>query len=299
MTIDLTTRLGLTKDSTGEQYDVGRVNANTQKIDDNIGAIICTSSTRPSTPYAGMHIFETDTGFSLVWRADLSAWAIPRTGMYAAGARPTTGLYEGYTIYRTDKDFHETYDGALWRVIGTQTVAALADITNPKTGQLALLTTDNFLYRWSGSTWIAVLNLFTGGSFARYYQNAAHSIPTTTNTAFRFQVAQTAHADVTPSGTGNSIFTLNRGGRWTINATGVIDSNTSFRAVEINDSTFATRYAGDSKSATATSSTHHVSLSRSFSAGSTISLSGYQTGGAVNTLPVSELLSISFKWDGP
>lgn len=44
-----------------EQCDVNVVNANMTKIDAQIGALICTSTTRPTTPYSGQIVFETDT----------------------------------------------------------------------------------------------------------------------------------------------------------------------------------------------------------------------------------------------
>lgn len=83
--------------------------------------------------------------------------------------------YEGLAIYREDKDWIEVHDGTAWRVQGTQTVAALADITNPKTGQLALLSTDNILYRYNGSGWLAVVHTDVGGGHARYRQTAAQA----------------------------------------------------------------------------------------------------------------------------
>jgi hypothetical protein len=44
-----------------ENCDVNIVNANMTKVDAQIGALVCTSSTRPSTPYSGQIVFETDT----------------------------------------------------------------------------------------------------------------------------------------------------------------------------------------------------------------------------------------------
>lgn len=38
------------------------------------GVLPCTSSTRPSVPYGGMTIFETDTGLMKVWNATTAAW---------------------------------------------------------------------------------------------------------------------------------------------------------------------------------------------------------------------------------
>jgi hypothetical protein len=41
---------------------------------------VCTSTTRPSSPYEGQVIYETDTNRTLVW--DNSAWVDPSTGKY-------------------------------------------------------------------------------------------------------------------------------------------------------------------------------------------------------------------------
>jgi hypothetical protein len=71
----------------------------------------------------------------------------------SVAARPTTGLYNGYQIYRTDKNFGEVYDGTAWRVRTTVAVAALSDITNPTTNQRAFLTTENRLYYYTGTAW--------------------------------------------------------------------------------------------------------------------------------------------------
>jgi hypothetical protein len=57
-----TTRLGLVKETTAENYSVGTVNANSDKVDAAVGFEQVTSSTRPSAPFNGKGIRETDTG---------------------------------------------------------------------------------------------------------------------------------------------------------------------------------------------------------------------------------------------
>ncbi|WET79230.1 hypothetical protein P3102_35265 [Amycolatopsis sp. QT-25] len=67
----------------------------------------------------------------------------------------------GLTIYRRDKGWTEVYNGTTgtWQCQGTVTTGSLADITHPFAGQLAILTTDNVLYRWTGSAWNATISL--------------------------------------------------------------------------------------------------------------------------------------------
>lgn len=55
-----------------ETADIDKLNDNFDKIDDAVGAFVCTSSTRPGTPWDGQIIFETDTNTFKVWNG--SAW---------------------------------------------------------------------------------------------------------------------------------------------------------------------------------------------------------------------------------
>lgn len=163
MTITTTSRLGLTKDDNNELYSVERVNANADKVDANIGIIVCTSSTRPSTPYNGMHIYETDTGLHGLWRSDLSSWVVPRASILATSVRPTIGIYEGFQIYRTDRDWIEIYDGAAWRVHGNASVSSVANlsqVTDPLLNQQVRVTAAPAkMYQWNGTAWEPISSL--------------------------------------------------------------------------------------------------------------------------------------------
>lgn len=67
-----TTKLGLIKPDYVDVVDIADLNSNADDIDAAVGFVICTSTTRPSTPWSGQSIFETDTGSSFVW--DGAAW---------------------------------------------------------------------------------------------------------------------------------------------------------------------------------------------------------------------------------
>lgn len=74
-----TTRTGLYKADGSENVDVTKVNAAFDIIDAGVGATVCTSSTRPSSPFSGRLIYETNTG-KLLANAGTSAspsWADP------------------------------------------------------------------------------------------------------------------------------------------------------------------------------------------------------------------------------
>lgn len=69
------------------------------------------------------------------------------------------GMYPGYAVYRTDRDWLEIYDGSAWRVQGTPLVSSLADcsaITDPQTGMIASDSTTDAQYRYDGSTWAMI-----------------------------------------------------------------------------------------------------------------------------------------------
>src|SRR5688572_25414929 len=74
----LTTRLALVKETTTENYSVATVNSNSDKVDAAVGFEQCTSSTRPSAPYNGKAIWESDTGSAL----------------YSNGSAPASGSWK-------------------------------------------------------------------------------------------------------------------------------------------------------------------------------------------------------------
>lgn len=67
-----TTKLGLIKPDFVDVVDITDLNTNADDIDAAVGFTICTNATRPSTPWTGQSIFETDTASSFIW--DGTAW---------------------------------------------------------------------------------------------------------------------------------------------------------------------------------------------------------------------------------
>jgi hypothetical protein len=96
------------------------INANFQTIDDKFGTVICTSATRPSSPYAGQAIYETDTRFIYVRNSTNTVWQ-----MYG----------------------------------NVPSVATTASLPTGYNGQLVFVTTGNVMYRFNGSSWV-IHNLF-------------------------------------------------------------------------------------------------------------------------------------------
>lgn len=83
-----TSKLGLFKPDpdpvTGDDVDVDDINDNSDKIDAAAGLTICTSSTRPSSPWDGQPIYETDTNRVMHWVE--GAWFNPALCSYPVGA---------------------------------------------------------------------------------------------------------------------------------------------------------------------------------------------------------------------
>lgn len=76
--MDQTARLSLSKPNpdpvTGDPVDITVINANFDKLDAVVGAVPCTSATRPSAPFHGQFARETDTGRVIMW--DSASWII-------------------------------------------------------------------------------------------------------------------------------------------------------------------------------------------------------------------------------
>jgi hypothetical protein len=62
-----TARLSLTKPDPLEDVDVALLNADFDTLDNAVGALVCTSTTRPSTPFLGQLIWQADSPHLLIW----------------------------------------------------------------------------------------------------------------------------------------------------------------------------------------------------------------------------------------
>lgn len=81
------------------------------------GYIICTSTTRPTTPSAGMAIYETDSKLVRTWNG--SHWRLQERVICTNTTRPTAFLDssdEGLLIYETDTNTEYIWDGAAFRL---------------------------------------------------------------------------------------------------------------------------------------------------------------------------------------
>ena len=118
-----TTKLGLTKPAYTDVVDVQDLNTNADLIDAASGMTICTSSTRPGSPWSGQIIFETDTLGSFVW--DGSAWQSAGGGgsITVAETAPTSPAPGNGDLWFNSTDgrtfvYYEDADSNQWVEIG-------------------------------------------------------------------------------------------------------------------------------------------------------------------------------------
>lgn len=105
--MDTTPRLLLQKPDpdpvTGDFVDVSVLNANADKIDASISFTPCLSTARPSLPFAGQGILETDTGKAYVWGG--SAWVpllvADSVGRVGIGVSPSTSALRMLRVQAT------------------------------------------------------------------------------------------------------------------------------------------------------------------------------------------------------
>lgn len=74
MAADVTAKTGIELHAEGSAQDFRVINENYQKIDNQLGFFECTSTTRPSTPFIGQHIMETDTNRTYRWCGGSIGW---------------------------------------------------------------------------------------------------------------------------------------------------------------------------------------------------------------------------------
>lgn len=135
----------------------------------NLRPGICTSSTRPTTPYEGQVIYETDTNRTLVW--DNAAWVDPSTGKYERSGLVKvipTGVSNG-------------------SIDSSGNITSGAGVSNISVYGAFNSSFDNYRIVTSGGTasTITGINMSLGGITTGYYSirfGGFYSSPTTLNT---------------------------------------------------------------------------------------------------------------------
>lgn len=227
--------------------------------------------------------------------------------------RPTTGLYGGREIQEANTGNFGIYDDTGtpgWVFPSAPVVASLAEILLPYEGQIVYCTTDELLYKRRSEAWVgfAALGGFSAATLheSRYFQGTSsiQSIPNVTDTKLRFPTAVYESDDVTPSGTGNEQFTLNRAGLWVLSAGVRFPSATAgerhlFMSLSTNLADLTARIAGDTNGVS-TVSTLCVSTEVRVTAGTPFHVGVYQSSGAARSLSISgQSIFMSATWLRP
>jgi len=166
---------------------------------------VCTSSTRPSNPFTGQIIYETDTGYLRVW--DGSAWDyLSQSADNTAALRPAAGLIGTVANWASN----------------TKTVSSASPTVDLYDQTLNLVGGRNYKLNWSfdvfhsaAVTWflyVYVNTVFTGTlAFSNSYQIGTSWIyPNTTTSSKRIQLRASYN-----SGAGTAYFgSLAIGGVW-------------------------------------------------------------------------------------
>src|ERR1700754_1704741 len=94
-----------------------KVNDALDRIDDQIGAVVCTSSTNPSSPYGGQPIYETDTKLMKIRNAANSAWQLVNMGIPVfAGTGSVPSPFTNMIIFDSTFPGLKKYNGSTWEI---------------------------------------------------------------------------------------------------------------------------------------------------------------------------------------
>lgn len=292
-----TAKLGLRKpDRADLVYVPTDIDANMDAIDLAAGDVICTSLTRPSTTWNGMTAYETDTGAAIVRSGAAWKYQNDPTALVTSGARPSVPV-SGTTAFETDTGNEIVWDAFNWSHPSIPVVSALAQILRVRTGQVVMLTTDNNLYRYTGSAW----EQLTGkGMYSRYNGT---STATTANgwTAIPFATRNDG-AGTGLSVASNTTFTLVTPGKWTFEFFGVIDASGAHPGVTggiiglATSTAFTTFYSEDQSPAVA-SQVAGTAVATILTTGTATVVAGVFTAGAASAMATGGILPrLSCSW---
>jgi hypothetical protein len=101
-----------------------KVNDAMTRVDNQIGAVVCTSVTRPSSPYAGQPIYETDTRNLLVRNTANTSWTPVNTGIpVVATTAAISSPFTNQIVYDVSYPGLKRYTGSSWVVFDPNTTS--------------------------------------------------------------------------------------------------------------------------------------------------------------------------------
>lgn len=164
--VDTLTSKGLIIQDPNLAYDIGKHNSNYNLINDMLGVVICTSGTRPSAPWNGMRIYETDTRLAYVRVS--GAWVRESTAAIvttAAGLPTASSQASGQLALESDTGRLKVNNAGTWedKAFMSKVCTSGTRPASPTQGMRIFETDTSGELIWTGSTWLAL----TGG----YYFN--------------------------------------------------------------------------------------------------------------------------------
>jgi hypothetical protein len=214
--------LGLRKPASSDDVTVDTdLGSNFDAIDAAAGFTSCTSATRPSAPFVGQAIYETDTKLAFVHNGTSPASAgWERTAFNtirrAASTSPPTNIVAGHVWMESDTHILKVSNGTNAASGGWEwpSIPVVTGPTppNPWSGMVVFNLSDNRLYRYDGSTWYP---LQRQAKYAR--TSGAQAVSANTDTQIVWPSAIAVDSLVTPQGTNNAYFTI-QPGLWLIEA---------------------------------------------------------------------------------
>lgn len=113
---------------------VSKINANFADIDTFMGSVICTSTTRPSTPFPGMTIYETDTKLLRVRNQANNSWLIVNQLMGVNATSEIISPQDGDIVFVKSERLFYFHDGTIWRKLFPVSYAAQSQLTSGTLG---------------------------------------------------------------------------------------------------------------------------------------------------------------------
>lgn len=155
-----TANIGLLLPDLNDTFNFGaHVENNFTTIDGLMGAVQCTSTTRPTNTYAGQIIYETDSKRYVqnTGTKATPAWTYMSHAALVATSTtlPTVGITQGQLVYLTDLGAVAYYSGGAWH---TCTLIVCTSTTRPagsslQTGSFIYETDTGNLLVYTGSAW--------------------------------------------------------------------------------------------------------------------------------------------------
>jgi hypothetical protein len=241
-----TTKLGipLPVAGSGEPFTVAAYNFGINALDGAAGFTVCTSATRPVSPWLGQAIFETDTELSFIWKG--SAW-MPGGGggSIEISATAPAGPGEGDLWWDSDNGklyiYYNDGTSSQWVDAAGPSVAVQSTAPTGYEGQLWLDSDDGSMYVYytdpggGSSSWIGAVS--RSGGILQVVQAVKTDTFSTTSTSFTAVTG--ASVSITPRSTSSKILIL---GTTFIGFSGSTNSRSAFVRVTGGNSV---SYVGD------------------------------------------------------